>query len=156
MQTLALLLWAAACALQDATQKRISNWLTLGGLLLALIYLLVNTETLTGATPAQAAMAFGVAVLLTLPGYVLGKLGAGDVKMLAALAVASDVLHTLCSIAGAGLLYLAWHLVSTQVWLFFGDRPLRWLKHFSPEHSAGWPYAPFVLASLLVTIFWLS
>ncbi|MFR0693653.1 A24 family peptidase [Enterobacterales bacterium AE_CKDN230030158-1A_HGKHYDSX7] len=109
---LCLLGWFAACAYQDLTGLRVSNWLTLGGALAALVFLLFAGHTLTGLPPAAAAVAALLALALTLPGYWLGKLGAADVKLLFALGLASGPLTVLYTLALASLVCLALMLAS--------------------------------------------
>lgn len=95
---LLLLGWFALCGYQDLTRLRVSNLLTLGGALLAAAFLLVTGHTFTGQLPAEALAGSLLALLLSGPGYWLGKLGAADVKLLVALGIASDpstVLYTL-------------------------------------------------------------
>ena len=93
-----LLGWLAACARQDAQQRRISNLLTLGALAVALLHLLVFGSSLTGAGVTHTALAMGMACLLSLPGYLTRQMGAADVKMLLALGAASDSSHVLFSV----------------------------------------------------------
>ncbi|QEY75715.1 prepilin peptidase [Pseudomonas denitrificans (nom. rej.)] len=100
---LCLLGWFAVCASQDLTRLRVSNWLTLGGALAALLFLLVTGHTLTGYAPLAAGVAALLAALLSVPGYWLGKLGAADVKILIALGLASDPLTVLYTLALACL-----------------------------------------------------
>ncbi|MCP8464694.1 prepilin peptidase [Pseudomonas sp. ZM23] len=102
-----LLGWFAACAYQDLTRLRVSNLLTLGGALIAGVFLLLEGHTLTGHTPLEASSAVVLALLLSLPGYALGKLGAADVKALLALALASDPQALLYVLALASLFTLA-------------------------------------------------
>ena len=44
-----------------------------------------------------------LALVLTVPGYALGRFGAGDVKLLAALGLASNIEYLLGSLIGAGI-----------------------------------------------------
>jgi prepilin peptidase CpaA len=53
MQSFVLLTWLALCAAQDTREKHIANGLTLGGGLLALVYLLWTDTTWLGAEAAQ-------------------------------------------------------------------------------------------------------
>lgn len=48
-QLLILFLWLAACALQDLYKRQIANTLTLGGMALAVLYLLWSGHTWLGA-----------------------------------------------------------------------------------------------------------
>jgi prepilin peptidase CpaA len=70
----------AACA--DLRWRRIPNWLTLGTALLGLV-LNVALAGLPGGLTALLGLALGLALLL--PFYMLRAVGAGDVKLLAAL-----------------------------------------------------------------------
>lgn len=155
MSALPLLAWTALCALQDIRQRRISNWLTLGGALAALLYLLLRGETLLGATPAEAFVAAGLALLLTLPGWCLGKLGAGDVKLLLGIALCSHAGFVLHCLLGAGLAYLAWALLSRPLWPALSPGLQTALEQVSPARVRRYPYAPFLfvgsLASLILT-----
>ncbi|MFH7611432.1 prepilin peptidase, partial [Pseudomonas syringae pv. tagetis] len=85
---------------QDARHKQISNWLTLGAATLAAVYLTCTGTTWLGAAPSEAALALALALGLKLPGYALGKLGAGDVKLMAALALDSNRVYLLCTLMG--------------------------------------------------------
>ena len=83
IQTLVIVLWLGVCAVQDIRQRQIANTLTLGVGLLALIYLLWAGRR-GWARPQRGGLALALALVLTLPGYALGRFGAGDVKLLAA------------------------------------------------------------------------
>lgn len=108
-----LLLWAAVVAAADGYLRRLPNWLTLGAFGMGLLILLATgrgaLDQSTGACLAGAA----AAVLLTLPGYALNWLGAGDVKLLAAIGmlggfqimITTFVVSSFLA-AGAGLLVL--------------------------------------------------
>ena len=89
MKLFFLLIWFAICAEQDARCKQISNGLTLGATALAIIYLALTGMTWLGSPALEALLAVTLAWALTLPGYALGKLGAADVKLMTALALAS-------------------------------------------------------------------
>ena len=108
MEQLALALWASVCGYQDIKRLRVSNWLILGGFLISFVYLYVKESSLTGATVNMAMTALFIGVCLSLPGYLLGRLGAADVKIpAAALGLASDPLTVLYSLAFACLLCIA-------------------------------------------------
>ncbi|ALZ11854.1 type 4b pilus Flp prepilin peptidase [Pseudomonas aeruginosa] len=107
MEQLALALWASVCGYQDIKRLRVSNWLILGGFLISFVYLYVKESSLTGATVNMAMTALFIGVCLSLPGYLLGRLGAADVKYLAALGLASDPLTVLYSLAFGCLLCIA-------------------------------------------------
>ncbi|KMT55821.1 prepilin peptidase [Pseudomonas fildesensis] len=147
IQSAVVLLWLGGCAVQDMHQRQISNGLTLGVGLLALIYLLWTGSTWLGAPAGDGGWAFALALLLGLPGYVLGRFGAGDVKLLAALALASSVDHLLWSLIGAALVLAGWQLTRQG----FSAREER-----SPTHvSTKQPFAPYVLTGFALISFWI-
>ncbi|MBB4862506.1 prepilin peptidase CpaA [Pseudomonas nitritireducens] len=112
MISFCLLGWFAIGAYQDLTRLRVSNWVTLGGALAAALYLIVQGHSLSGADPALALGAFVLGLLLSVPGYGLGKLGAADVKALAALGLASDPQTLLYTLALGSFVCLALMLAS--------------------------------------------
>lgn len=77
IHSVVILVWLGLCALQDMRQRQIANSLTLGAAFLALIYLVWTGTTWLGAPATDGGWAFAVALLLTLPGYALGRFGAG-------------------------------------------------------------------------------
>ena len=147
-----LLLWLAACAVQDARQRHIANTLTLGAAALALGYLLWTGHTWLGASAAEGGWALVIALVLTLPGYALNKLGAGDVKLLIALALASNRLILLGTFIGAGLCAAVWWWLMPKVLLLVNQRltPLA-LKSVAPVPGKK-AFAPFLLCGLSLTV----
>ncbi|NBF05539.1 prepilin peptidase [Pseudomonas sp. Fl5BN2] len=152
MQFLVLWIWLAICALQDLRQRHIANALTLGAALLATLYLLWTGNTWLGASAAQGGWALLLALLLTLPGYATGRMGAGDVKLMAALGLASDTQYLLGAFIGAGLCSFLCLLIAPRVW------PQQEQGLQSPEAepvarlSKKYPFAPFVLAGMVLTV----
>ena len=142
-----ILLWLGLCALQDMRQRQIANSLTLGTALLALIYLVWTGTTWLGAPAGDGGWAFAVALLLTLPGYALGRFGAGDVKLLAALALASNLDALLWSLIGAAVFQGAWVLIHQR---FSAHREVP-----SPGVSTKQPFAPFVLTGFVLYWLWI-
>jgi len=142
-----IVLWLGLCALQDGRQRQISNGLTLGVALLALLYLAWMGTTWLGAPASEGGWAFAVALLLTLPGYALGRFGAGDVKLLAALALASTLDAVLWSLIGAALFLGGWGLISQRLSA----------RRLTPvtEASKKQPFAPFVLTGFALYWFWI-
>ena len=147
IQSVVILLWLGLCALQDMRQRQIANSLTLGVALLALIYLLWRGTTWLGAPAGDGGWAFAVALLLTLPGYALGRFGAGDVKLLAALALSSNLDALLWSLIGAAVFQGAWVLIHQR---FSAHREVP-----SPGVSTKQPFAPFVLTGFVLYWFWI-
>lgn len=151
---LCLLGWFAACAYQDLARLRVSNWLTLGGALLALLFLLLQGHTLTGHTAQAAAVAALLAALLSVPGYWLGKLGAADVKLLVALGLASSPLTVLATLAAACGFCLA--LMFASKLLIDSDNPPANYKsnlaRLQPSKSKSFPFIFALFAGLLTTL----
>ncbi|HEX9721522.1 MAG TPA: A24 family peptidase [Ramlibacter sp.] len=82
--TLALFALLVAAGVIDYRTMRIPNWLTVGGILVGLLSSTLSTgRPLDGFLGASAGMAVGLAVLL--PFYALRVMGAGDVKLMAAI-----------------------------------------------------------------------
>ncbi|WP_116474258.1 prepilin peptidase [Zobellella maritima] len=152
----ALVVWAGICALQDASQKRIANSLTFPCMAVALGYLLIRGETLTGASPSQAITAISVVFLLLLPGYMLGRTGAGDIKMMLGLALASDALHVLICIVIAGVGVGIWALLSARVWSFIPVNMKTFMQYMAPGGNDGIPYAPFLFLGFCFASGWIG
>src|SRR5690606_12957253 len=150
-----LLAWGMCCAIQDARQRRISNVLTLGGGAVAIAFLVWTGHSLTGVTPGTVILGLLLAVLLGLPGYIGGRMGAGDVKLLAALALASSPLHVLGTIAGASVAMLAWALGGPIIWRRLPPSSHDHLAMMDPANRNRLPYAPFLFCGLLASILWL-
>jgi prepilin peptidase CpaA len=90
IHSVVILLWLGLCAVQDMGQRQIANRLTLGAVLLALIYLLWTGSTWLGAPANEGGWAF-------------------------ALALASTLEHLLWSLIGAAVVQAGWLL--TRQWL---------------------------------------
>lgn len=151
---LCLLGWFAACAYQDLTRLRVSNWLTLGGALLALLFLLLQGHTLTGHTAQAAAVAALLAALLSVPGYWLGKLGAADVKLLVALGLASSPLTVLATLAAACGFCLAL-MFASKLLIDSDNLPANYksnLARLQPSKSKSFPFIFALFAGLLTTL----
>lgn len=80
-----LVAWAAAAAGFDARYHRLPNWLTLGGLAAGAVYALVRGTSLLGGDPVYALLSAAVGFLALFPAYLAGWMGAGDVKLYAAM-----------------------------------------------------------------------
>ncbi|HZX32440.1 MAG TPA: prepilin peptidase [Rhodocyclaceae bacterium] len=122
-------LWAVALAYSDCRHRRLPNVATLGGGLIGLLALAVTGTSPLGASGMSMLAGSGLALLLTLPGYFLRQLGAGDVKLLLAVALlggtaavlAAFVVGALVTVAAAGL----WIFVAPRFGLMPGSG--RWL-----------------------------
>lgn len=152
MELITLIAWLAMCAIQDARQRQISNVLTIGAIVLALMYLMFTGGTWLGAAASEGGVALLLCLLLTLPGYLLGKLGGGDLKLLAALALATDRLFLLGTFIGAGVAMLLWFFIRQKLFTLNNQ----WVtKHSTRKNAAKpnkHPFAPFLLAGFLMTL----
>ena len=155
IHSLLLFVWLALCAVQDIRQRQIANRLTWGGLLLALVYLLWSGSTWLGASAAEGGWAFILALLFTLPGYALGRLGAADVKLLAALALATNSQYLLGTFVGAGLASVAWLLVAPRMWPLMNQGVRNALCHLEPQASNKQPFAPFLFVGFVLAWAWI-
>ncbi len=149
-----LLGWFAVCAFQDLTRLRVSNWLTLGGALIALLFLLTQGHTLTGFAPPAAAVGALLAAALSVPGYWLGKLGAADVKLLVALGVASDPYTVLYTLALA-CLFCVCLMFASKLLIDSEKLPANYksqLARLQPSKSKSFPFIFALFAGLLTTV----
>lgn len=114
----AAVVWAFAIGGWDFFHRRIPNVLVAAATLAALGNWVVSGASPLGASGVSMVAGGGLSLLLTLPGYLMRQLGAGDVKLLlaiallggAAAAVASFVVGALTAGAAAG----AWVLVGPR------------------------------------------
>lgn len=96
--------WAVACGGYDLAVRRIPNVLTLGAHGGALAILAVTGQGWLGASLSSCFAAWALALVLTVPAYVLKRLGAGDAKLLAAMGLAGGMEAMLVAYVIAGLL----------------------------------------------------
>lgn len=141
----ALLLVTAA--VYDFFQRRIPNWTVVA---LIAVFIPCAWLGLTSASWASSVSAFGIALLLSGPLYMLGWLGAGDSKLFAASALFAGLSHLVLfftATAFAGGLY-------ALVVLFL--RPKQVLRGMTARGRAegklhGIPYGVAIAAGALIT-----
>jgi prepilin peptidase CpaA len=153
-EIVALAIGVAACV-TDLRSRRIPNWLTFGAAVAAMAFAGI-AHGLSGLGYAAAGWAVGC--LLFLPWFLLGGMGAGDVKLLAALgawlgpwdavwvalyaAIAGGVLAIVVSLAGGYLRQLWSNLWSLLMfWRVAGIQPMPSLT----LRTAGGPRLPYAL-----------
>lgn len=112
--SIAVLLWAAACGLQDLIRLKVPNTLTLGMWVVAGLFLLTG-KGLMGQTVALSLWGALAAAALSLPGYALNKLGGADVKMLVAIGLAAGLWNMLSTFVVSSFLALAVMLLMRQL-----------------------------------------
>lgn len=153
MKLFFLLICFAVCAEQDARLKQISNTLTLGGCLAALGWLLYSGQTWLGAEAGEGGLALLLALAMTLPGYAMKRLGAADVKLLAALALASNSLYLLGTFMGAALAAVVWLGVRRTVFSYLGHGLAARYSPMNPDAGEKFPFSPFLFIGLLLMAF---
>ena len=156
MHSFILLIWLVLCAAQDARQRRIANTLTLGVAALALIWLLCTGSTWLGAEAGQGGWACLIALALTLPGFFMGRMGAGDVKLMTALGLATNGIFVLGAFIGAGLTSVLWLLLAPKVWPHMAQGLRAHLRHLAPDKSKKLPFAPFVWVGVVLSLYWIT
>lgn len=119
-----LLLWSLTIAWFDWRARRIPNLLSLGSWCVGASVCLLTGRSWLGDPWQSAAWAAGLGLILTLPGYAFGKLGAGDVKYLTGIGLLTSwqTLLTTFTVASlvAGCLAMVWLLQrspAVQPWL---------------------------------------
>lgn len=130
--------WCMCVILTDMHARRIPNSLSLGMCLIALCWLLVTGHSMLNATAQSAALGAAISLLLTLPAYAARLLGAGDVKLLLAIALVSGGYFTLFAFVIAALLAAIWGVAFLLV-IRLRARPLtrrKWLP-FGAALSVG-------------------
>jgi prepilin peptidase CpaA len=155
---------ALACA-TDVRSARIPNWLTLGAMVAGLgVHALVPG----GHGIAAAALGLIVGLLVFFPFFALGALGAGDVKLMAALGAwvgAAAVVNVALFGAVAGgvlaILVALWHGYLRRAfrnlrtlfahWWLVGIKPLPELT-LDKGQGLRLPYALPIMAGLVVTL----
>jgi prepilin peptidase CpaA len=95
--------WAVAIAAWDLRYRRVPNPALLPALLLLVAGFALDGRTPLGADGVSSLAGAAIATLLLLPGYALGKLGAGDVKMAALLGAFAGWAATIEILLFAGL-----------------------------------------------------
>ncbi|AIL63840.1 prepilin peptidase [Pseudomonas alkylphenolica] len=155
MQSIVLLLWLALCAEQDMRERQIANSLTLGAAAGALAYLFMTGHTWIGADASEGGWALAIVMLLTLPGYMLGRFGAGDVKLLAALALATDRMYVLGTFIGAGIAVLIWLSSRRWLWSLLSQKVKNRIKQLTEDSANKQPFAPFILAGFVLASVWI-
>lgn len=113
------IIWALSVAALDIAQRRIPNFLVGGAAFVCLFVLAWIGQAPLGGGPWSVAGGLALALLLTLPGYLMRQLGAGDVKMLMAVATMGGyvlVVQTFVigSLLAAGLIFFYWRFSREQ------------------------------------------
>jgi len=157
------LVWLLFIAVYDFRQRRVPNWLVLAGAFLALATLALGTGPLAhGWTGALLGAGIGFGFLLLF--YVIGLMGAGDVKFAAALGlwVGAWALLPIWLIGSllAGLHAALWLMirrwpVSQRLWLLLSGPPLPATDGAPSSPRARFiPYAAYLALAAAVWMVW--
>ncbi len=142
---------AGVAAVADVWSRRIPNWVTFGTLLLGV---LLNTwlHGVEGAIAAIAGAALGLVLLL--PFYAMGVMGAGDVKLLAALgAVLGPRMLVSVAVYGAivgGLMSVVILAMHGRLWTALGDMLVR--RQMPARSGATAPYAVAIASGVVLSM----
>ncbi|MES2490377.1 MAG: prepilin peptidase [Pseudomonadota bacterium] len=115
-----LAIWAAAIAWKDWRSHRIPNVALVLVLVPAILALVVNGKGLLGVAILPSLMGFFVGGAILLPGYAIGKMGAGDVKFAACMGLLLGPLATFKMLLIFAILLGA---ISAAVWMFYRHVP---------------------------------
>lgn len=115
-----LAIWAAAIAWKDWRSHRIPNVALVLVLVPASLSLLVNGKGLLGVATLPSLEGFLIAGGVLLPGYALGKMGAGDVKLAAVMGLLLGPLMTFRMLLVAAIILGA---MSGGVWMYYRHVP---------------------------------
>lgn len=96
--------WALGIALSDITYRRIPNVFSLGACTIGLVYLAYFHQAVLGTDWLGVLLGISLALVLTLPAYLMRWLGGGDAKLLLAIATLGGWNAVVTSFAVAGLL----------------------------------------------------
>lgn len=156
MQSIVLLMWLALCTEQDIRERQIANVLTLGFAAGALAWLFATGHSWIGADASDAGWALAIVMLLTLPGYMLGRFGADDVKLMGALALATSPQYVLGTFIGAGVSVVLWLLARRRLWTLLNPKVKKRLATLTEEMGDRQAFVPYVLAGFLLTAVWIQ
>ncbi|MDD5247403.1 MAG: prepilin peptidase [Rhodocyclaceae bacterium] len=95
--------WAFVVGYEDLSHRRIPNVLTFGAAFIAIAYFVVAGTSPLGASSISVLSGLGLALVLTVPGYFLHQLGAGDVKLLLAIALLGGAMIAMVSFVVAAV-----------------------------------------------------
>lgn len=162
-----LIIFLAVVCYYDIRQNRIPNWLNITGILAGVLYHLIVGQ-MAGFLDAMFGILAGGGIMLLL--YIFKALGAGDVKLFAAIGAICGVLFTLYSvmysIVFAGiialliLLFTRTFLVSMTVAILhiyesWKKKSLTALDEFKREFSNRYPFIYAVIPGVATTFYYM-
>lgn len=139
-----LIIVLAICTIIDVKTRKIPNWIIASLFLYSIYHLWVHQQSLFGHHWLDAIFSFTLALLMALPGYIKNQFGAGDVKLLTSIAIASSTQILLYTIAGTAISLAIW---STGQILLKNNNKNQFhniTKKLIMQKSKKLPYAPFL------------
>jgi Flp pilus assembly protein protease CpaA len=130
--------WCLGVVFTDLRFRRIPNSLMVGAYLVAGLSLLITGHALMGPHWQSVILGVGVSLALTLPAYAARLLGAGDVKLILAIALIGGWYLTLFAFVIASILAITF-VIANIIFTQFGTHqvpPKRWIP-FGAALSAG-------------------
>lgn len=115
--------WALVVAVSDWRQRRIPNTLLVAAAAGAVLGLFLHGRSLLGASGSSVALGVALGFLLTVPGYLMRALGAGDVKLLFVIALLGGAWVALGSLAIGALLCAVFGLMGVAMCRLRGEKP---------------------------------
>lgn len=110
--------WALIIICYDICTRTIPNFLSIGAWLIAIPVLVLTGLSVTHQPASSALLGFGLALVLTLPGYLFKVLGGGDVKLLCAIGLLCGMNMMLTTFALASVsVVVVWMLWNKVQWL---------------------------------------
>ncbi len=157
---LALSAWALVIGAWDMSRRRIPNALSLGAWPVAALPLVLAGQSWMGTPWVPTLWTAAAAFVAGVPAYALGKLGAGDVKLMVAMALLTSPMVFAVSYAMAGLLalaLLALHAMRVQGRLLHHPRLDRLAARLlnnpqAPEAGVKMPFGTLLCAGLIVAL----
>jgi len=138
-----LVIWAAAIALKDWYSHRIPNVALVLLLVPAVLSLVVNGVGLLALPVVPSLLGFLLGGGILLPGYVLGKMGAGDVKFAACIGLLLGPQSTCKMLL---MFAIALGALSAAVWLYHRQVPGSGKRRIAA--------APAMAAAFIVQLLW--
>lgn len=157
---LALSAWALVIGAWDLSCRRIPNALSLGAWPVAALPLVLAGQTWVGTHWEPTLWTTAAAFVAGVPAYARGKLGAGDVKLMVAMALLTSPMVFAVTYAVAGslaLALLALHAMRTHGHLVTHPRVERLAARLldnpqTPEAGVKMPFGTLLCAGLIVAL----
>lgn len=158
MLTWILITWLLLCVLTDMCWRKLPNVLTLGMYIPAVFILIYTQQTALGGSYVSAITGWLIAVVLTMPAYVMRWLGAGDVKLISVMGLIGGLNYILFSFVFASLatllIILMWQSCQ-KVFPYFNLKLSRWghrLPAISPIRGRVIPFGAMLAIGGIATL----